>query len=214
MQVIEYFYSAHSAFAYLGSARLMQICADHGCSLRHRPINLGPVVEAVGGRSFAGRSQAHVDYYFGREIERWAEWRDVPIVNYRPTYHSNPLELGNGLLIATAEAGGDVDQLSHLILQAHWRDDADFADAATLAPLVSTIGMDADQLLTAALSAPVQALHQRYTQEAIDRNVFGSPTYFLNGDMFYGQDHLEMLERALTQPFKPTNWRNPRVASP
>lgn len=215
MQTIEYFYSVHSAFAYLGSKRLLQICAKHDCTLIHRPINLGPVVEAAGGRSFAGRSQGHVDYYFGREIERWAEWRDVPIINTRPTHHSNPLELGNGLLIATAEAGAeagaDVDHLSHLILQAHWRDDGDIADAATLTRIVASMGLDSEALLTAAMSEPVQALHRQYTQEAISRSVFGSPTYFLDGDMFYGQDRLEMLERALGQPFRSANWNNPRV---
>jgi 2-hydroxychromene-2-carboxylate isomerase len=39
------------------------------------------------------------------------------------------------------------------------------------------------------------------TEEAINRSVFGSPTYFVDGDMFYGQDHLEIVERALQQPF-------------
>lgn len=213
MPTVEYFYSAHSAFAYLGSKRLLQICAEHGCKLVHRPINLGPVVEAVGGRPFAGRSQGHVDYYFGREIERWTEWREVEMINYRPTHHSNPLELGNGLLIAAAEAGADVDQLSHLILQAHWRDDADIADHATLARIASSMGMDAENLLKVAMSDPIQVLHQQYTQEAINRSAFGSPTYFLDGDMFYGQDRLEMLERALEQPFKPANWNNPKVGA-
>lgn len=211
MQTIEYFYSAHSAFAYLGSKRLLQICADHHCKLIHRPINLGLVIKAVGGQSFAGRTQGHVDYYFGREIERWAEWRDVPIINYRPTYHSNPLELGNGLLIAAAQAGEDVDQLSHRVLEAHWRDDADIADPATLSRIAEAMGLDGEVLLSTARSEPIQALHQQFTQEAISRSVFGSPTYFLNGDMFYGQDHLEMLERALSRPFKPANWNNPKV---
>ena len=121
------------------------------------------------------------------------------------------MALGNGLIIAAAEAGEDVDQLSHLILQAHWRDDADIACAETLGGLVRSMGLDAETLLQAAMSGPVQTLHQSYTQEAIDRSVFGSPTYFLDGDMFYGQDRLEMLERALTRPFKRMNWRNPQI---
>ena len=41
-----------------------------------------------------------------------------------------------------------------------------------------------------------------YTQEAIDRSVFGSPSYFVDGDMFYGQDRLEMVERALDRPYR------------
>jgi 2-hydroxychromene-2-carboxylate isomerase len=51
----------------------------------------------------------------------------------------------------------------------------------------------------AATSAPVSA----NTAEAIARGIFGSPTYFVRGDMFYGQDRLEMLERAISRPFDP-----------
>lgn len=209
MRRIEYFYSAHSAFAYLGSARLMEICRDHDCVLEHRPIDLRPVIHGVGGLPVNGRTRAHVDYFFGREIERWAEWRGVDIIDYRPTHHDNPLDLPNGMLIAAAQQGANVDALAHAILQAHWRDDADLADAPTLAAVANTIDLDAAPLLEAALSAPVQQQHQVNTQEAIERSVFGSPTYILDGDMFYGQDHLEMLERALKQPFKPSRFKNP-----
>lgn len=203
MSYIEYFYSAHSAFAYIGAKKLMQICRANGLSLRHRPIALSPVIEAAGGAPFAGRTQAHVEYFFGREIARWAELRAVPIIDYRPTHHDNPLDLPNGMLIAAIEQAADVDSLSFAILQAHWRDDADIADASTLRHIAKSIGLDPGPLLDAALSTEVQTIHQANTQEAIKRSVFGSPTYFVDGDMFYGQDRLELVERALHTPFKP-----------
>jgi 2-hydroxychromene-2-carboxylate isomerase len=56
-------------------------------------------------------------------------------------------------------------------------------------------------LLAAARSGAVQAVYEKNTEEAVQRSVFGSPTYFVDGDMFYGQDHLEMVERALARPF-------------
>ena len=207
---IEYFYSAHSAFAYIGSRKLLQICGEHGCVLEHRPISLSPVVEAVAGISFADRSAAHVDYYFGREIERWAQMRGVEILNHRPTYHDNSLDLSNGMLIAAIEQGVDVDTLSDAVLQAHWQDDIDLADAESLSIVAKRHGFDAAPLLAAALSPSIQSIHQENTEEAIRRNVFGSPTYFLNGDMFYGQDHLEMIERALHTPFMPHRFSNQR----
>ena len=212
MAQISYYYSAHSAFAYLGAARLGQICADHGCTLLHKPIDLDPVMTAVGGVPFRGRTQAHVDYFFGREIDRWAEWRDVPVLRFRPTHHDNPLTLPNGLLIAAAQQGRNVDALSHAVLQAHWRDDADLADPAALRPLLDALDMPADALLEDALSPGVQAQHAANTADAIDRSVFGSPTYVLEGEMFYGQDRLDMLERALRTPFAPTRWSNPTVS--
>jgi 2-hydroxychromene-2-carboxylate isomerase len=52
----------------------------------------------------------------------------------------------------------------------------------------------------------VQRQYQANTDEAIRRSVFGSPTYFVDGDMFYGQDRLEMVERALAKPYA-RSWR-------
>ncbi len=209
MRKIEYFYSAHSAFAYLGSARLMEICRIHGCVLEHRPMELRTVIDGIGGLPVKGRTRAHVDYFFGREIERWAELRNVDIISHRPTHHDNSLDLSNGMLIAAVQQAADVDGLAHALLQAHWRDDADLADARSLASIASANGIDGAPLLEMALTAPVQKQHAANTQEAIERGMFGSPTYVLDGDMFYGQDHLEMLERALQTPFAPSGFRNP-----
>lgn len=206
---IEYFYSAHSAFAYLGSARLTEICRSNGCRLVHRPISLRPIIEAAGGLPFRGRTKAHVDYFFGREIERWAEFRNVPIINHRPTYHDHPLDLSNGMLIAAIQQNADVNALAHAVLQAHWRDDADLADADALSEVAVSLGIDPAPLIEAALAPEIQAIHQANTDEAIDRDIFGSPTYFVDGDMFYGQDRLELLERALARPFKPAKFKNP-----
>ena len=209
MREIEYFYSAHSAYAYLGSRRLSEICDANGARLIHRPFDLSPVVEASGAQPFAARSRTHINYYFGREIERWSEMRGVPILDHRPTHHDNPLTLPNGFLIAAAESGSDVDGLAHAVLEAHWRDDADIADAGALAKIAAGAGFDPASLLTAAISPDIQTIHEENGEEAKARGVLGSPTYFLDGEMFYGQDRLEMLERALTQPFSPPKFVNP-----
>ncbi len=211
MPEITYFYSAHSAFAYLGSARLSQICASHGATLIHRPIPLSPVVEAQGSLPFRDRTQAHVDYFFGREIERWAQWRSAPVVPFRPTYHDADYSLASGMIIALGDRGATVDAMAHAVLQAHWRDDADLSDVGTMAALAENLGHDAEQLIAQAQSDEVMARYHQNGQAALAASVFGSPTYVLNGEVFYGQDRLEMLERALTHPFAATNWRNPPV---
>ena len=118
-----------------------------------------------------------------------------------PTHHDNDITLPNGMLIAGLLQGVNIDRLAHCLLEAHWRDDADLADSETLTRLGKTSGVDPAPLLEAALSPETQAVYASNTEEAINRSVFGSPTYFVDGDMFYGQDHLEMVERALQQPF-------------
>jgi len=211
MSEITYFYSAHSAFAYLGSARVMQICADHGVTLVHRPIPLSPVVEAQGSLPFRARTQAHVDYFFGREIERWAEIRNVPVVPFRPTHHDADYTQASGMILALGDRGPQVDAMAHALLEAHWRDDMDLSDAAALGGVAKRLGHDPDGLLARAQSAAVAAQYARNAQEALAANVFGSPTYVLGDEVFYGQDRLDLLDRAITRPFRPTTWVNPPV---
>ena len=120
------------------------------------------------------------------------------MIRHRPTHHDNPLALPNGMIIAAGDRAG---MISRAILQAHWRDDADIADAGVLLRLAEEVDLDGASLIHAAQSAKVQAQHALNTDEAIRRHVFGSPCYFAQGDMFYGQDRLDMLARAMQAPF-------------
>ena len=211
MAVIEYVYSAHSAFAYLGSAELLRLCAAHNVTLVHRPILLSPVVEAQGSLPFRARTQPHVDYFFGREIERWAAYRDVPVLSHRPTFHDADYSVASGMIIALGETGPATDAVAHALLEAHWRDDADLSDTASLAAVATELGHDADALLAQAASADVQDKLRANSEWARTSNVFGSPTYIVEGDPFYGPDHLPLVEHALPRPFAPTAWVNPPV---
>jgi 2-hydroxychromene-2-carboxylate isomerase len=211
MATITYVYSAHSAFAYLGSAKLAAICAATGATLVHKPILLSPVVEAQGSLSFAARTQPHVDYFFGREIERWAEYRDMPVVTFRPTYHDADYAIASGMILALGDTGAATDAMACAILQAHWRDDADLSDIGTLKAIASALGHNADALLETAGSTAMQDELNANSDWAKTQSVFGSPTYIVDGDPFYGQDRLELVERAVNQPFAPPAFTNPPV---
>ncbi len=201
MKEIEYFYAAHSAFAYLGSAHFMAIAAAAGRRIAHKPVDLRRVVAEAGAVPFGRRGKAHQAYYFGREIERWSEERGAPWIGRIPTHHANDITLPNCMLIAGLVGGLDIDSLAHALLEAHWRHDADLSDRSTLAMIGQSAGIEAAPLLDLARSAQVQEIYQANTDEAIRRSVFGSPTYFVDGDMFYGQDRLDMVERALNRPY-------------
>lgn len=203
MAEIEYFYVAHGAYAYLGSARFLEIAKAAGRRIVHKPFDFGRVVAGAGSIPTRERPTANRAYFFGREIQRWSEYRNAPVVDGMPTHHWNDVGLANRSLIV-ADRAGDADALSHAFLEAHWRDDADLSDRATLARLIGSVGLDADATLAAADTDDARAQLEANTEEAIRRSVFGSPTYFVDGDMFYGQDRLEMVERACKQPFKGT----------
>jgi len=212
MATIEYVYSAHSAYAYIGSKAFTQIARESGATVIHRPILLSPVVEAQRSKPFRKRTQAHVDYFFGREIERWAEFRNVPIINYRPTHHDANYSVASGMIIALGETGAAVDAMAHALLAAHWVDDIDLSNQKALASVATQLGHDADRLLTIAASESVQDQLRKNTEWARKQNVFGSPTYIVDGDPFYGQDHLPLVERAISEPFSAPSWHNPSVS--
>ena len=125
-----------------------------------------------------------------------------PIMGHMPTHHRKDIDLPNCFLIAAGETGPAIDALAHAFLEQHWRDDANLSDAATLVGIANGLNLDGAALLAKAGSAEIKAQYERNTGEAIERSVFGSPTYFADGDMFYGQDRLELVERALKQPYK------------
>ena len=206
MSGIEYFYSAHSAFAYLGSRRFMEIAAAASRKIIHKPYYLNRAIAGVGSVPTRERPQNHRAYYFRRQIDRWSEHREAPVMEGYPTEHWADMTLANCMLIAAARADADANSLAHAMLQGHWRDNADLSDRGTLVALARGVDVDPDPLLTAAETPEINAVYEANTDEAIERSVFGSPTYFVDGDMFYGQDHLELVERALERPYKPSNF--------
>ena len=201
MQVIECFYSAHSAFAWLGWRRLQEIAAQSGRRIAHRPVMLDPLLEAAGSPGFRQRKDAHVDYFFGREIARWAEERSLDWIGRTPTWHHAGYDLANRALIAAELDGLDADALALAFLAGHWERDANLADRSRLSELIEEAGLPADRLLAAADGAEATARLDANTREAAARSVFGSPTCFVDGDMFYGQDRLEMVARACLRPY-------------
>ncbi|MFY0612872.1 MAG: 2-hydroxychromene-2-carboxylate isomerase [Hyphomicrobiaceae bacterium] len=201
MPQLEYFYAAHSAYAYLGSQRVMDIAKAANVKIIHKPYDLRRGMAGIGSSLIRERSPQHRAYFFKREIQRWSEERNAPLISYRPTHHDNDITLPNCVLIACQLKDGNIDGLAHAMLQAHWRDDADLADSDTLASLANNLGLDGAALLADADSEAVRSAYETNTNEAIERYVIGSPTYFVDGDMFYGQDRLEMVERALKKPY-------------
>ena len=86
MGTIEYFYAAHSSYAYLGAPKLMQIAVAAGRSIVHKPMQLDRVVTAAGSIGIEHKSAGHSHYYFYREQQRWSGERKVSFAG-RPTCH-------------------------------------------------------------------------------------------------------------------------------
>ncbi len=201
MAEIEYFYSLRSSFAYLGAPRLIALARRYGRRIRHRPILLRIVVPETGGIPFEQRHPARLRQAWD-DLQRWARAVEMPIQAQDPVHHYGPLELPSGLVIAAQRRtpGLDpraVDRLGFEILAALWRDDSDIADPEVLDGLCAGLGLDGAALRAEALAPEVQDELLANSREAVARGVIGAPTYGVDGTLFFGQDRLDFVERAL-----------------
>ncbi|MEX0921620.1 MAG: 2-hydroxychromene-2-carboxylate isomerase [Rhodovibrionaceae bacterium] len=199
---IEYFYSTRSSFAYLGHAEIVGLARKHGRRLIHRPMLLAIVVPGTGGLPFDRRHPARLAQAWD-DLQRWADFREIPIQRQDPKHHVGPLELPSGLVVAAQYEPGlgqdRLDRLAFEILAALWRDDRDIADPEVLRELCANAGLaaEADRLLETALAEAAQAEIQNNSQEAVRRGIIGAPSYAVDGEIYFGQDRLDFVARAL-----------------
>ncbi|MEQ8708773.1 MAG: 2-hydroxychromene-2-carboxylate isomerase [Rhodospirillales bacterium] len=197
MNDILYFYSVRSSFAYLGSLEITALARQCERRLVHKPVHLGRLAEGSGGIRFPDlhpMRQAHAE----REVVRWAKRRGMP-VNPDPVHHYGGRELASGCVIGAQRSGGDVDALSAAVLAALWRDDRDLDSPEVLADLCESVGLDGASLVGNAHNPELQQEFAANSEEALALGVFGSPTYVVDGELFYGQDRLDFVREALAR---------------
>jgi 2-hydroxychromene-2-carboxylate isomerase len=193
---IDYYFTLISPFAYLGSKRLEEIAREHRADVRVLPVNFGAIFPKTGGLPLAKRAPERQAYRFV-ELERWRDHLDMPL-NLRPKFFTAQEQLAARLVIAAVKTGGDPLRLAHAIMRAVWAEDRDIADAETLRAIASETGHDASALMAEAEKPETLAAYDAQTEEALSRGVFGAPTYVINGELFWGQDRLDFVERALS----------------
>ena len=117
MPAIEYFYSAHSGYAYIGSTHFINIAKARGRDIVHKPMDLRRVVAATGPGPTNSLTPQRKAYFSGREIQRWAQFRNASILGRSPSHHANEIALSNGMLIAAQKRGHNIDELAHVLLE-------------------------------------------------------------------------------------------------
>jgi 2-hydroxychromene-2-carboxylate isomerase len=197
---IEFFYDPSSPFAYLGSYGLKALAARSGARIIWRPILLGGLFKALGGptvplETFSENKQRFVT----KDLERWARLWGAP---YR--WNSQfPVRTLRAQRIAAAlcpvDDGGDVgavERFSTEVFRSVWERDEDPDADDTLARCLTASGLDRALIARASDPAVKQALIER-TQIAMDAGAFGVPTFRVGDALFWGQDRLSLVERAL-----------------
>jgi 2-hydroxychromene-2-carboxylate isomerase len=196
--VVDYYVSPVSPFTYLGHEALVALARTHRAPVALKPIDLGRVFPVSGGLPLAKRAPQRQAYRLV-ELRRWSGHRGIRL-NPMPKHFPVPAELASLWVLAAAQLDVDAGlRLLGAVGRACWSEERDIGDAATLRAVATENGIDAAALEKRA-SAPDTRMHyDTLTQEAIDRGVFGVPTYVYRGEMFWGQDRLDFLARALAQ---------------
>ncbi|GAC1327911.1 MAG: 2-hydroxychromene-2-carboxylate isomerase [Beijerinckiaceae bacterium] len=190
-----------SPWAYIGHAKFMDLVAKHGLTVDWKPVALGTIFPQTGGLPLAKRAPERQRYRM-LELQRWREKRGLAF-NLQPKYWPFDCALADRAAIAITQSRGDPCRYIGGTLKAVFEEERDCADARVLSELLTSSGHDADAVLAAARDRATEAAYSQNNADALAAGVFGSPTYILDGENFWGQDRLELLDDALGSGRKP-----------
>ncbi len=196
---IDYYLAPQSPWTYLGHARLQATAKTHGASIRVKPVDIGGQIFPASGGLPVGQRAPQRQAYRLVELQRFAQHLQLPL-NLHPRFFPVAGDDASRLIIAVNQHDGAdaAMRLCGALLALVWVQERNLADHAVLSEVLSEQGLAADRL-TQSLEPSTQALYQQHTEEALALGVFGAPTYVVNGELFWGQDRLDFLERRLQQ---------------
>ena len=194
-QQIDYYFSLPSPWAYIGHKVFRDLVSAYDLKVNHKPVFLGELFSETGGLPLGKRHPVRQRYRLV-ELQRWREKRGLDF-HLKPKNWPFDGRLADGVVIAALEAGLDPDPFLRRAFPAAWEQELNLGDAAVVTKLADDSGLPGATLVARSGSEAVSAIYEQNQKDAIAADVFGSPAYVLNGEVFWGQDRLELLADAL-----------------
>ncbi|MEM7240850.1 MAG: 2-hydroxychromene-2-carboxylate isomerase [Pseudomonadota bacterium] len=194
MAHIDYYMFPLSPFTYLAGDGLEKLAAKHGATVTYKPFQLMKVFELTGGTPPKDRHPSRQAYRFA-EIERIADFVGMPIHLKPAFWPTNPAPACFAVIAAQEAGGGDIGGLCRSLLSAVWAEEKDIAEDAVVKAALEANGFEGS-LAESGMLKGAEVL-ERNTEEALQAQVFGAPSYVVNGQVFWGQDRLDYLDRYL-----------------
>jgi 2-hydroxychromene-2-carboxylate isomerase len=194
MKTFEFWFDFGSPAAYLAFTQIPQIEAETGAKAIYRPMLLGGVFQATGNQSPAA-IPAKGKYIFD-DFNRFAKRYDVPFSN-NPHFPINTLLLMRGAVGLQQQQPEQFLAYCTDMFQAIWVNALNMNDAATVGGALLKAGFDPQKLMALANDQATKDALKTSTTEAVSRGVFGAPTFFVDGQMYWGQDRLDFVKKAL-----------------
>ena len=192
---VDYYFSLQSPWAYIGHQAFRRLVSAYDLKVNHRPVVLVDLFSETGGLPLMKRHPVRQRYRMV-ELQRWRDKRGLKF-HLQPANWPFNARLADGVVIAALEAGHDPDRYLRRAFAAVWEDQLNLADPATLEKLADESGLPGKQLVARSSADEISATYEQNRQDALAADVFGSPVYVLESEVFWGQDRLELLEDAL-----------------
>lgn len=126
------------------------------------------------------------------ELRRWEAYFNDPIKIESKTFPATD-PISSQAVIAARESGGDAVAFAHALLRALWVEEWNIDDPEIVAAVAEDCGLDGKAIIDFAQSPEAAAQYEDDTKQAIDRGVFGAPSYVVENEIFWGQDRLDLL---------------------
>ena len=193
---IEYFYSLASPFTFLGSEKLQTIAKKYNAEIVEKPCDLvGGIFSKTGGIPVPQRSPQRQKYRLD-ELKRWTDFLNIKI-NIKPKFFPPKDPHIPAKYTIAANLLGIKILFGHELLKKLWIEERDISDEKNIKLISKQFKIDFKELSSLAKSEKILKIYADNTAEAVQKNVFGAPTYIFNSELFWGQDRLDFLERAL-----------------
>ena len=193
---LDYYLAPQSPWTYLGHERFVAMARAAGAEVRVLPMDLGQVFPVSGGLPLGQRAPQRQAYRL-LELRRFGEALGLPL-NLQPRFFPVAGDDAARLILTVDQADGTdaALTLTGALLRAVWVQERNIADAQTLIELLSENGLSSTRLSESEHDS-IQLKYQACTRQAIDAGVFGAPSYAIQGEIFWGQDRLDLFERRL-----------------
>jgi 2-hydroxychromene-2-carboxylate isomerase len=192
---VDYYFSLSSPWAYIGHKLFREAVSAHGLVVNHKPVVLVDLFSETGGLPLVKRHPVRQRYRM-LELQRWRDKRGLNF-HLQPKHVPLNARLADGVVVAAIEAGHDPDPFLRRAFPAVWEDELNLADPATLTRLADESGLPGKALVARSESEEISKIYEQNRQDALAADVFGSPAYVLDGEVFWGQDRIELLADAL-----------------
>ncbi|GGC83525.1 2-hydroxychromene-2-carboxylate isomerase [Chelatococcus reniformis] len=195
-RTVEYFFSLASPWAYIGFKPFRAIVERHRLEVAYKPVGLGFVFDRTGGLPLGRRHPARQRYRMV-ELQRWRQRRGLDFALSPKNWPFDPT-LADRTVIALLHARRDPTPFLALAHPAIWEKEENLADEAVVARLLGEAGVEPAPILAAARGDATEVIYLLNLENAVDKDVFGAPSYVVDGEVYWGQDRLELLDDMLT----------------